>query len=522
MDITRRSFVKASAVAAVSASAAGTVAAQASEAADSYDVVVCGLGTSGLMAAVGAAKQGARVLAVDRAAALSGTTNCYTHGPFIVGSKLQLQYDNPLTVKEAVTALQVKSNYGYNSQALRAIVEATGRAADILIDEGGFTFENSPFPTSTPESEMINRAAHTYDKRGEERAAMFQAVLDANGVECRFGATAAELLLDAEGHVAGVHCDTDDGGFDAQAKAVVICTGGFLGNPDLQREYLAGARVVSKAAALCDGTGIQMAISAGAQLGKAFSIVMNEFGGANEKASPITGSNSFSSANPGNDMLRAAHWGGMFVDANGQRFVNEGYLAENPFYSGEPLTRQSVYYAIFDDAFMARLETEPFAGFFKTAKMVKGAGDMVLENAREQFNEAVEQGWGFTADTLEDLAEAASLPGLPAAVETYNAACEAGEDDEFYKDASYLSPVEQGPFYAVELQPSAYMTLGGIKCNGSCQALDQDNVAIPGLYVAGGDADIHTSPYLQNGSANGFALGSGLVAGEAAGAAALA
>lgn len=523
MDITRRSFVSAAAVAAVGAQATAATGAFASEpAADSYDVVVLGLGASGLMAAVGAAKQGARVLAVDRAASLSGTTNCYTHGPFIVGSKLQLQYDNPLTVKEAVTALQDKSSYGYNSQALRAIVEATGRAADILIDEGGFTFDNSPFPTSTPESAMINRAAHTYDKRGEERAAMFQAVLDANGVECRFGATATELLFDADGRVSGVHCDADDGGFDAAAKAVVVCTGGFLGSEELQRRYLAGARVVSKAAAVCDGSGIQMAVSAGAQLGKAFSVVMNEFGGANEKAQPITGSNSFSSPNPGNDMLRAAHWGGMFVDANGQRFVNEGYLAENPFYSGEPLTRQSVYYAVFDEAFMQRLETEPFASFFKTAKMVSGAGDMVLENAREQFAEAVEQGWGFTAETVEGLAEACSLPGLPGAVEAYNAACEAGEDDEFYKDASYLSPVEEGPFYAVELQPSAYMTLGGIKCNGSCQALDEDNVAIPGLYVAGGDADIHTSPYLQNGSANGFALGSGPVAGEAAGAAALA
>lgn len=66
------------------------------------------------------------------------------------------------------------------------------------------------------------------------------------------------------------------------------------------------------------------------------------------------------------------------------------------------------------------------------------------------------------------------------------------------------------------------MSLGGIKCNGSCQALDADNKVIAGLYVAGGDADIHTSPYLQNGSANGFALGSGLVAGEAAAAEALA
>lgn len=536
MELSRRAFTGGAALAGCAAmgAAAGVGRAQGHsgvaladapqpEESSSYecDVVVVGLGTSGLMAAVGAAKQGASVIAVDRAAALSGTTDCYTHGPFIVGSKLQLQYDAPLTVQEAVTALQEKSNHAYNSSALRAILEATGRAADILIDDAGFTFDNSPFPDSTPESEMINRAAHTYGENGEARAAKFQAMLDANGVECLFGMRANELVQ-KDGRVCGVRGNSDDGGFEIRAGAVVLCTGGFLNNAELQAKYLAGAKVVAKSVAVCDGAGIEMAQAAGAQLGKAFSVVMNEYGGANEKAEPITGSNAFSSPNPGNDLLRAAHFGCLFVDANGERFVNEGYLAENPFYSGEPLTRQSVYYAIFDEAFMSRLETEPFAGFFHTAKMVKGAGDMVLSNVREQFAEAEQQGWAFSADTAADLAQTCGLPGLESTIETYNAACAAGADEEFYKDAGYLAALGDGPFYAVELQPSAYTSLGGIKCNGSCQALDAGNVAIAGLYVAGGDADIHTSPYLQNGSANGFALGSGLVAGESAAVEALA
>lgn len=532
MELSRRSFVEGAAMVGASAvmGAAGVCERCGLACADTVQdaasrrecaVVVVGLGTSGLMAAVGAARQGASVIAVDCAAALAGTTNCYTHGPFIVGSKLQLLYDNPLTVQEAVTALQEKSNYAYNSSALRAILAATGRAVDILVDDAGFTFGNSPFPDSTPESAMINRAAHTYDEKGEDRAAKFQTMLDANGVECLFDARATEIVLD-DGRIAGVRCASAEGDFEVRAKAVVLCTGGFLNNPELQAKYLAGAKVVAKSVAVCDGAGIEIAQSVGAQVGKSFSVVMNEYGGANDKAEPITGSNSFSSPNPGNDMLRAAHFGGLFVDANGQRFVNEGYLAENPFYSGEPLTRQSVYYAIFDESFMVRLETEPFANFFHTAKMVKGAGDMVLTNARDQFAEAVGQGWAFSGDTVADLAKACGLVGLEEAVEAYNVACKEGEDDEFYKDPSYLAPIADGPFYAVELQPSAYMSLGGIKCNGSCQALDANNAAIAGLYVAGGDADIYTSPYLQNGSANGFALGSGLVAGEAAAGEALA
>ena len=527
MELSRRSFVTGAAAAGAAVAAGVDLAAmpvahasEAAQANESYecDVCVVGLGTSGLMAAVGAAKAGASVVAVDRAASLAGTTNCYTHGPFIVGSKLQLACENPLTVQEAVTALQENSSYGFNSQSLRAVLEATGRCIDILVDDAGFTFENSPFPTSTPESDLINRAAHTYGDNGSARADKFQAMLDKNEVACLFDTQATELLLE-DGAVAGVRCTAGgDSAVEVKAKAVVLCTGGFLGSAELQKKYLAGASVVSKAVAVCDGAGIGMAIEAGAQVGKAFTVVMNEYGGANDKAEPITGSNAFSSPNPGNDLLRAAHFGCMFVDPNGQRFVNEGFLAENPFYSGEPLVRQSRYYAVFDEAYMTCLETEPFAGFFHTAKMVNGAGDMVLSNVREQFAEAAEQGWGFTAETVEGLAEACGLTNLPQTVETYNAACEVGADDEFYKDASYLVPVQQGPFYVIELQPSAYMSLGGIKCNGRCQALDADNVAITGLYVAGGDADIQTSPYLQNGSANGFSLGSGLVAGETAGA----
>lgn len=526
MELSRRAFIGSGAVGLAVAASGGiqTVhAVEAEEPTDSReaDVVVVGLGASGLMAAVGAAKNGASVVAVDRAPMLAATTNTVTHGPFIVGSKLQLACENPLAVEEAVTYLQNRSNYAYNAQSLRSILEATGRAADILIEDAGFTFENSPFPESTPESEMINRAAHTYDKRGEERAAMFQTMLDANGVQAVFDAQATELIME-DGVVAGVLCETGEGPVAVRTKAVVLCTGGFLGNAELQKRYLAGANVVSKAIALCDGSGIQMALDAGAQLGKTFSIVMNEYGGANEKALPITGSNSIVSPNPGNDMLRFAHFGNLFVDANGTRFVNEGFLAENPFYSGEPLARQSTYYAIFDEAFMARLESEPYAGFFKTGKMVRAAGELVLENAREQFAEAQEQGWAWMADTLEELAEQTSLPQLVATVEAYNAACETGIDDLYFKDPSYLVAVAEGPFYAVELQPSAYMSLGGIKCNGDCQALDIANVVIPGLFVAGGDADIYTAPYLQNGSANGFALGSGLVAGEAAATCALA
>ena len=64
--------------------------------------------------------------------------------------------------------------------------------------------------------------------------------------------------------------------------------------------------------------------------------------------------------------------------------------------------------------------------------------------------------------------------------------------------------------------PAGWLSLGGIKTNAAGQALDAHNHAVAGLYVAGADADLFTSPYYQMASCNGFCLGSGIVTGEAA------
>ena len=104
----------------------------------------------------------------------------------------------------------------------------------------------------------------------------------------------------------------------------------------------------------------------------------------------------------------------------------------------------------------------------------------------------------------------------------YNGYCESGSDEQFFKDAAYLNPVAEGPFYAVQSMPAGWLSLGGIKTNAAGQALDAHNHAVTGLYVAGADADLFTSPYYQMASCNGFCLGSGIVTGEAAAAYALA
>ena len=80
--------------------------------------------------------------------------------------------------------------------------------------------------------------------------------------------------------------------------------------------------------------------------------------------------------------------------------------------------------------------------------------------------------------------------------------------------------MRKAPFYIFEYVPSAWSTNGGAKVDSHLRAMDANNDAIPGLYVAGVDqGSVYSVPYYTNpGASVGLALGSGVyVAQEIAG-----
>ncbi len=475
------------------------------------DVVVAGLGAAGLLAAYGAAANGAQVIAIDASSSMAGTTNTRTSAACAVGSSLQEASPEPLTVQEFLEYLNTGTNYQSNQLALRNVVEATGRAVDIFVD-AGMPF-NVDFSSTTSEDTMMTRGGCVYGVSGDERAEYFTQIAESVGIECHFNTTAENLLVSEDGTVTGLQCVNGQEVIDINAKAVILATGGFLGSAEEVAKRFAGAKIVCMGNTLNTGAGITMAMSAGAQLGKCFSISMNEYGGANEKATPIY---AFRPDTGTNEAMRLPVFGGLLVNSQGERFVNEGVMCERTMFCCEPLVRESYHYAICDEAFMKQWESEPLPTFLGDERMQQMFADITATDVRTQFDAAVEEGWAYQADTIEDLAEYFELPHLVDEVAAYNNLCANGEDTQFFKDAKYLTPIEESPFYIVESMPAGWLSLGGIKCNGTCQALDADNVPIPGLYVAGADADLYTSPYYAAGSANGFAIGSGLIAGEAA------
>lgn len=187
-------------------------------------------------------------------------------------------------------------------------------------------------------------------------------------------------------------------------------------------------------------------------------------------------------------------------------------------YSAEPLIRNSTYYALCDQAFIDRIKSEPYGNPIDPSEPANVANmlvDLQLENIEADVDAAVEEGWAAKG-TLAEVAAAFGLEHLEESVARYNACCEAGLDEQFYKTPEYLIPPTQEPFYLIEYNPAGYLTMGGIKCDAGCRAPDANNDPVPHPYVAGTDADSWSVPYVLGGSAHGFCLSSGWLAGETA------
>ena len=94
----------------------------------------------------------------------------------------------------------------------------------------------------------------------------------------------------------------------------------------------------------------------------------------------------------------------------------------------------------------------------------------------------------FKCDTLEELAENMGVPyeNLKATIDRYNELYDKGVDEDFGKRADRMAPVRKAPFYATAITPPKFRnTVGGVMSDENVHALDENNMPISGLYLAG-------------------------------------
>ena len=527
----RRTFVAGAAVAgalaAAGVSAAGAAESSTADAKKSSapsqtlecDVCVVGCGAAGFMASITAAKRGAKVITVEKGADVTAPNGVYVSGPFAVDTDVlhNREGGTTLTVDDVFYHIMDYTHWTPNPSLDRKCLEAS-KDAVAMLEEIGYEFKEANFRFETP---FIDEKGgfHLITTALEDRFGLWQNALDNAGVDVHWSCAMTDLVKDGDA-VCGILATAEDGSvLEVKAGAVILATGGYLGNRDLQERFLKTRKlnVAKGGESLCTGDGILAAEAAGAALEKTFGYCPCEYGGTNSKASRPAKQDKYDQ----NYAFKFGYYGNLLVDAEGKRFINEGLLCDYPMsYGSEQTLKNSPWYAVVDQAYVDAMTNDGLYNYM-TARGATHENwfignyfkDRILDKLPEDIEEGIAEGWCWKADTLEELAETVGLPHLVETVEKYNEYCEAGEDPQFGANPWYLSPVKTGPFYITENEPSAWSTFGGIRIDDQCRACDIDNHPIDGLYAAGTDAgSLYYSPYYDvPGFCYGLCIDSGYI-----------
>lgn len=310
---------------------------------------------------------------------------------------------------------------------------------------------------------------------------------------------AVDIVRDAFGQVCAVKAvDADSQPLTVETGAVVLSTGGFVGNQELLHKYFPGqySDIYYTDALPLDGSGVGIAERVGAQM-KDYCTIIKE--------------NAYSCNSRTDSPNRAGHNPTtLWVNALGARFHDETNTRNE---TTNALVRQPgmVGFALFDEDIMERACTTP----------VMHMPEHELVDIRRQFKEERKRGeeWICIADSLEEIARwiGARPDALQKTVDGYNADCDAGRDSLFAKNPDCLMPLRKAPFYAIKFRPILIDTIGPVTVNEDMQIMDEENNPIPGLYAAG----VLTSgwqghDYHLRGSALCYSLTSGRIAGKSA------
>ncbi|WP_194903794.1 FAD-dependent oxidoreductase [Catenulispora rubra] len=498
-----------------------------------YDVVVLGSGAAGLTAALAAAVEGARVAVFEKAELLGGTTALSGGTIWIPNNQPAREAGIEDSRERGLEYLASLSNGMILPELAEALVDGGPQLVDFLNEHseirlqvvhgypdyhpehpggmpgGGRSIEpalvsfagledwsdriagdirrmliaETPLGggTGSVEPELLAEREKA-QLEGLGRAligGLLQACLK-HGVQITTNSQGVRLLTE-DGVVTGVEIQNPDGVRFVTAGAVILATGGFEYDPDLVRDFLRGPLTRPIGAPTDSGDGLRMAMRIGAQLGN-----MRE-----AWWSPVVGYPGVRRDGGRNGLLSArerALPGSIMVNRYGRRFANE---AANYNALGGAFHR-------LDESRLDYLNVPAFMVFDQS--VVDRFGAFGLAPGGEMPS------WVQRAATLDELADAFGIPAAEfrTTVDRFNKNARAGVDPDFARGQSAydrypgagqaedpgsaratLGPLENAPFYGVEVAISALGTKGGPRTDRDGRVLDVDGDVITGLYAAG-------------------------------------
>lgn len=475
-----------------------------------YDVVVMGMGASGMVAAKTAADNGAKVVIVEKCAEeqaggntkVCGQLFAYANGDKEAAKTYYTALAGGRQIPEAIVdtisegvanmADTLEKEFGFDSSEY---VDWTG------VNMGGINMgAMSPEYPEMPGSEKMGLwTTHAGASDGYLFNGLKQNVLDrADSIDVWYSSPAKELIQDPSTKtIIGVKVERGGKTLNVRAlNGVCICTGGFECDRDMVQQYLNIINYAPRGGQFNTGDGIKMAQKVGADLWH-MECYEGLFGLGGVTWPVAEG---VPCAQPATLTQNALNTGAaILVGTDGERFVNEselvrhGHLYENGIWEN-PTYPEKIWY-IFDGTQKALIEADGLLGEEQLAAL--GEYDSI---------DAMAEGTGCDPERLART------------IQDYNSFARNGRDYKAGREAQFMRPFDGGKYYALYVLSGLLNTQGGPRRDENAQVLDTDGNPIPHLYSAGECGGITVCMY-QGGTNIAECITFGRIAGKNAAAA---
>ena len=463
---------------------------------EGYDVIVVGLGTSGITSYLSAASNGATVFGMDSAAKIGGN-GAMAAGAMAVNPirQVALNDGNPFVNEEELIQDWLAYTEGdAKEEMIRKFVQESGKTFDW--QESNFDFHFGEKMFGFYHTKLWPLWTTYADKSGTDKDtayinSMNQATALNEKNEYMTELTAQELLKDTDGKVIGVEAVSYDGTtYEIYGKSIILATGGFIGNEEMCQKYT-GSVWHTYGMTQCNGAGIQMAQTVGATL-------MNPDVGVSThiaQVSNIIRADDVSADEKAILTSLLLDTSAVMVDSSGNPFNEKAgkNLAFNAWLAGKE------FYTIYSAEEITKMKTSGMSTFNKPTFLSQG-GNYEPNTPIPNIESILAIGEKYdNVITAESISELGDKLGIKLAISDVH-----GKTD--------------GKFYAIKGAAYVYSTSGGLDVDTNFNVLTADHKPIPNVYAVGNDSMgvlfASGKAYVTyGGAAQGYALTSGRLAG---------
>ena len=460
------------------------------------DIVVCGAGAAGVVAAVKAVEEGKKVVVLQKEPIADSQGNC--------ASAIVKGGSTPGGIASWKNMCIATNAWRSDPRLIDAYIENSEEAMRFLCEKGGVEGKLGDKNEKTgvevyQSSDTVFTGVRVDGTQswdfGEDKVEIFapwfgpkpnnfgtlvSGILNdavekyGDQIDVHFS-TPVVQLIQKDGAVVGCIGKDASGAFvKVNAKAVILATGAYENNPTMVRRFCPDTEAFDKKVYHRTGDGNILAVLAGGVMEPvAHSTVMHDFDAGLMWDNPY-----------------------LFLNMEGKRFTNEtvemAYISKQlrwqPSFKGENMDHEHQetgskgwYCQIYDNDYMNYVDMPMLVPPVAMKKYMK---EGPAEDHVGVFPHLIDT---FCADTLEELVEKLGLPKEEAlaSIQHYNELCDAGYDSDFGKNPKFLNKIQTAPFWGIRRHIRCSSITAGVLTDANSMVVREDGTPVQGLYAVG-------------------------------------